>query len=137
MFGMDKFAKERLWAENGQRTQPQSSECVRPQQGTELCNFREPPPRHFLEFSPVDVFPFFPGLLCNLKGNRPKCGEIARFPGEEKSAESCHVSGCHGCFGPEILRLPNTWEGNTRWAYARISTSPHQSKGSNYNSTEI
>ena len=27
--------------------------------------------------------------------------KIARFPGGEKGAESCHVSGCHGFFGPE------------------------------------
>ena len=27
--------------------------------------------------------------------------KIVRFRGGEKRAESCHVSGCHGCFGTE------------------------------------
>ena len=34
----------------------------------------------------------------------PKCGKIARFPGGEKSVESCHVSGCHGFFGPDSMK---------------------------------
>ena len=29
-----------------------------------------------------------------------KRGENCRFPGTEKSAESCHVAGCHGFFQP-------------------------------------
>ena len=29
--------------------------------------------------------------------------KIARFPGREKIAESCHVCGCHGFFGPVLL----------------------------------
>ena len=37
---------------------------------------------------------FFLRFLC--KEIAPKCGKIARLPGGEKSAESCHVCGCHG-----------------------------------------
>ena len=48
------------------------------------------------------IFPFSPGLLCNLVRKRPQNVEkIARLPGGEKSAQSCHVSGCHGFFGPD------------------------------------
>ena len=54
------------------------------------------------EFSPVVVFFCSPGLLCNLVRRSPQNVEkIARFPGGEKSVESCHVSGCHGFFGPD------------------------------------
>ena len=74
---------------------------VRPRQGTEICNFGAPSPLDFCEFSPVDVFS--PGLLCNLERKWPQNVEkIARFPGGEKGVESCHVCGCHGCFGPDF-----------------------------------
>ena len=57
----------------------------------------------FFELSPVDFSPFSPGFLCSLVGKSPQNMErIARFPGREKSVESCHVSGCHGSFGPDI-----------------------------------
>ena len=56
----------------------------------------------FFEFSPLDAFPFSPGLLCNLARKRLQNVEkIARFPGGEESVESCHVCGCHGVFGPD------------------------------------
>ena len=50
-------------------------------------------------------FPFLQVFLCNLVRKSPQNVEkIARFPGGEKSAESCHVSGCHG-FLVEIHEL--------------------------------
>ena len=77
---------------------------VRPRQRTEICNFGAPSPLDFYEFSPVDSFSFFsPGFLCNLVRQSPQNLEkIARFPGGEKSVESCHVSGCHGFFSVPI-----------------------------------
>ena len=54
----------------------------------------------FFEFSPVDFFPLLQ-VFCVAPQNIKK---IARFPVGEKSAESCHVSGCHGFFfGPKFL----------------------------------
>ena len=54
------------------------------------------------------LFPCFlrkmvsPGLLCNLERKLSQNMEkIGRFPGREKSVESCHVSGYHGFFGPD------------------------------------
>ena len=78
---------------------------VRPRQGTDICNFRAPSPLDFL-VSPVYVLPFSPGALCNLVRKSPQHMEkIARSPGGEKSAESCHVSGCHGFFGPDTVSI--------------------------------
>ena len=62
----------------------------------------------FFELSPVD-FHFSPGLLCNLVRKWPQNVEkIAPFPGGEKSAESCHVFGCHGFFGPDLKFLESS-----------------------------
>ena len=56
----------------------------------------------FFEFSLVDLFPSSPGLLCSLVRKSPQNVEkIARSPFREKCVESCHVSGCHGLFGPD------------------------------------
>ena len=75
---------------------------VRPRLGPEIRNFGKISPLEFFEFSPVDYLPFSPGFLCNFVRKRPQNVEkIARFPGREKSVESCHVSGCHGFFGPD------------------------------------
>ena len=42
--------------------------------------------------------------VCNLVRKSPQNVEkIARLPGGEKSAESCHFSGCHGFFRSPIL----------------------------------
>ena len=42
-------------------------------------------------------------VLCvTCKEIAPKCGGIACFPRRRESVESCHVSGCHGFFGPEM-----------------------------------
>ena len=65
------------------------------------------------ESSPVDFFPFSPGLLCSLVRKSPQNVEkFARLPGGEKGVESCHVSGCHGFFrsrtypkGPKIEKI--------------------------------
>ena len=47
----------------------------------------------------MDLSPFSPGLLCISIRKWPRNVEkIARFPGGEKSVESCHVCGCHGFF---------------------------------------
>ena len=67
--------------------------------------------RNGFYFSPLDVFPFLE-VFCVIRcRNRPKMLEkIARFPGEKKTAESCHVSGCHGFLGPELPhRILVTW----------------------------
>ena len=73
---------------------------VRPQQGTEICNFGAPSRLDFFEFSPVDVILFFQ-VSC-----RKSLQNVARFVGREKRAESCHVSGCHGLlFGPDLETL--------------------------------
>ena len=43
---------------------------------------------------------FSPGSMCVLVRGPPQNVEkVARFLGGEESVESCHVSGCHGCFG--------------------------------------
>ena len=48
-------------------------------------------------------FLFLQGFLCSSVGKSPQNVEkIARFPGGEKSAESCHACGCHGFFGPNF-----------------------------------
>ena len=55
----------------------------------------------FGNFSPVDTFSFSPDFLFNLVRKWPQNVEkIAGFPGGEKIAESCQVSGCHCFFGP-------------------------------------
>ena len=52
----------------------------------------------------MDCFPLSPGFLCNLVRKSPQNVEkVARFTGGEKSAESCHVSGCHGFTVPNVL----------------------------------
>ena len=60
------------------------------------------------EFSPVDFFlvlQVYSASRCNLVRKLPQNVEkIARFPGGEKSVESCHVSGCHGFFRSRIRR---------------------------------
>ena len=54
------------------------------------------------KFLQRSFWPLSPGFLCNLVGKSPQNVEkIARFPDGEKGAESCHVSGCHGFFGPD------------------------------------
>ena len=71
---------------------PQKSGHIRPRQGTEICNFREISPLDFLNYLQC-IFPFSPGLLCNVVRKSPQNVEkIARFPGGEKGTESCHVS---------------------------------------------
>ena len=74
---------------------------IRPRQGTEICDFGAPSPLDFsncLEW----IFPVSPDFLCSLVRKSPQQVEkIARFPGGDKSAESRHVSGCHGFFGPK------------------------------------
>ena len=62
------------------------------QEKGQKCNFRETSPLDL-----VDVIPFSPGFMCKLARKSPQDVEkIARFPGGEKGAESCHVCGCHG-----------------------------------------
>ena len=95
---------------------------VRPRQGTEICNFGAPSPLDFFRFSPVDFFPFSPGLLCNLVRKWPQNVEkIARFPGGEKGAESCHACACHGFFGPETGGLHDGHE----WWKCRVGPRAH------------
>ena len=49
-----------------------------------------------------------PGFLCSLVRKSPQNVEkIAQFPGGEKIAESCHVPGCHGFYGPDIFPFPD------------------------------
>ena len=92
-FKTDRFSSERAEREQN------SSGRVRPRQRTEICNFGAPSPLNFLDFAPVASLPFSPGSLCNSVRKSPqKLEKIARFPGSEKSVESCHVSGCHGFF---------------------------------------
>ena len=53
----------------------------------------------FLNFLQWIFFPFLQVSLCNLERKWPQNVEkVARFPGGEKSVESCHVCGCHGFF---------------------------------------
>ena len=55
----------------------------------------------FFEFSPVIVF-FLSRFSVSFSKESPQHVEkIARFPSGEASAESCHISGCHGFLGPE------------------------------------
>ena len=78
---------------------------VQPQQGTEnlICDFGVTfSPLDFFGFSPVDFSTCSPGFLCNLVEIAPKCGENCPISGQRKSVESCHVSGCHGFFGPDF-----------------------------------
>ena len=55
-------------------------------------------PLDFLNLVSWIVFRFSPGLLCNLVGK-----SLQNVPDfwRRKSAESYHVFGCHGFFGPE------------------------------------
>ena len=76
--------------------------------------FRDAVSTGFLGIFSSGFFPLSPGLLCNLVRKSPQNVEkIARFPGGEKGEESCHVSGCHGFFGPEkgfcILCMAGVW----------------------------
>ena len=69
----------------------------------------EQPRGYFPDFRifSIGFFPFSPGLLCNIIRKRPQNVEkIARFPGGEKSLESCHVCGCHGFFGSRQNEFP-------------------------------
>ena len=68
--------------------------------------FRESFSTEFLNF--LQWIFSFPGFMCKLAWKSPQNVEkIARFPGREKCAESCHVSGCHGFFGPDQRRNSN------------------------------
>ena len=58
---------------------------------------------HWILIFSSECFPFCPDLLSTLARKSPQNVEkIARFPGGEKSVEPCHVSGCHGFFGPDL-----------------------------------
>ena len=53
----------------------------------------------FFLFSPVDFSPGF--CVCNLvRKSLQNVEKIAHFQAE-KNVDSCHVSGCHGLFGPK------------------------------------
>ena len=55
----------------------------------------------FLVFSNGHV-PSLQVFCAKKKGNGPKTWrKLPDFRAEKKNLESCHVSGCHGCFGPE------------------------------------
>ena len=59
--------------------------------------FRAPSPLDFFLNLLQWIFPLSPCFMCDLVRKSPQdVEEIARFPNVEKSAESCHVSGCHG-----------------------------------------
>ena len=111
--GNDQERPQDCWrTQNGSKWSPPGqsgpfSGRVRTRQGTEICNFGAPSPLDFPGFSPVDFSPFSPSCLCKLVRKAPQNVEkIARFPDGEKGAESCHVCGCHGSFGPDILVSP-------------------------------
>ena len=63
------------------------------------------------ECSPLDFFPFLQ-VLCVRKWPQ-NVEKIAQFPSGEKSVESCHVSCCHGFFGPEM----KTWMANVAFIW--------------------
>ena len=58
---------------------------------------------NFLNFSSGYFFWLFSRFTVYFsKEMAPKCGESCPISGGEKGVESCHVSGCHGFFGPEL-----------------------------------
>ena len=60
--------------------QGQKSGCVRPRQGTEICNLGGAVCTGFLEISPVGFVPSSPGFLCKIAGKSPENMEnFARF----------------------------------------------------------
>ena len=53
----------------------------------------------------MDLFPFSPGHCAIKEGNRVKMWRELPDLQTENTEQKCHVSGCHGFFGPEFLRL--------------------------------
>ena len=108
-----------LWACNQQEKQNmqlfketpcRTFKCQRTRSTT--CNFGALSPLDFLNFLQCIFFPFSPGFLWTKERKSPQNVEkIARFLGGEKRAESCHVSGCHGFFGPEYAPTLPCWIG--------------------------
>ena len=65
-------------------------------------NFGETSPLIFWIFASGFFFPFSPGFMYkSVRKSHQNVEKIARFPGGEKGAESCHACGCHGYFGPD------------------------------------
>ena len=80
---------------------------IRPQQGTEICNFGASSPLEFFGFfsSAFSSFSRFSVYLS--EKSLQKCGEIPDLRAGEKGAESCHVSGCHGLVWSRVVRFRN------------------------------
>ena len=78
----------------------------------EICNFGETSPLDFFYFLRWMFFLFLRVCVCvcKLAMKSTKNVEKIWFPGGEKRAESRHVSGCHGFFGPDYLKSPNSEE---------------------------
>ena len=73
---------------------------VRPRQGTEICNFGAPSPQEALHW----IFCFFSSLYVQFSKTSPlKSGESSAKSSAENRVKSCHVCGCHGFFGPDII----------------------------------
>ena len=77
---------------------PPMSGHVRPQQGTEICNFGAPTPLEALHW----IFGFFSSIYVQFSKTSPlKSGESSEKSSGENRVKSCHVCGCHGFFGPD------------------------------------
>ena len=88
----------------------ETSGHVRPRQGTEICNFGAPSPLDFFGiFSHGYVSHFSMFSVQFSKDIAQKVENIARFPGEEKNAESCH--------GPEIPHFVRTECWHTQFVF--------------------
>ena len=73
---------------------------VRPRQGTEICNFGAPSPLEALHW----IFCFFSNVYVQFSKTSPlTSGESSEKSSGENRVKSCHVCGCHGFFGPDIL----------------------------------
>ena len=91
--------------ETGRSSCEPSAGRVRPRQGTEICKFGAPSPFSFTFSSGSSFCSFsrFSVKCCNKSTQNVE--KIARFPGGEKSVESCHVSGCRGFVRPDFDKV--------------------------------
>ena len=97
---LDKIGAEGVMKELGDKVSKQLSGHVRPRQGTEICNFGAPSPLEALHW----IFCFFSSIYVQFSKTSPlKSGESSEKSRGENREKSCHVCGCHGFFGPEIV----------------------------------